>query len=177
MKNLKRHHDEGTPNENEFKASKATVLEAAKRRWLSPVEPQPAPAHQHAAIAPGATIVAATESTEPPSTTAQVRGGAVAAGRQPTESTEPTGALRFRVQVRWDAGGIFTARRKFMSGASLSSAEINDLCVKELQQPRRQKGLGSLAPLGSDVLAPGNCVLESRKARQWACSAMGRPSG
>ena len=72
LKNLKRHHDEGIHDETEFTASKAVAFEAAKRRGLSPVEPQPAPAHQHAATAPTPTIIAATESTVPPSTTAQV---------------------------------------------------------------------------------------------------------
>ena len=68
LKNLKHHHDEGVLDETEFKASKAAVLEAAKRRRPSPVEPQPGPAHQRAATAPAPTIVPATESTAPPST-------------------------------------------------------------------------------------------------------------
>ena len=72
LKNLKRHHDEEILDETEFKASKVVVVEAAKRRRLSPVEPQPAPAHQHAATSPAPTIVSDTESTAPPSTTAQV---------------------------------------------------------------------------------------------------------
>eukprot|EP00614_Pseudopedinella_elastica_P020440 CAMPEP_0172631738 /NCGR_PEP_ID=MMETSP1068-20121228/180834_1 /TAXON_ID=35684 /ORGANISM="Pseudopedinella elastica, Strain CCMP716" /LENGTH=69 /DNA_ID=CAMNT_0013442967 /DNA_START=30 /DNA_END=236 /DNA_ORIENTATION=- len=56
MKNLKRHRGEGVLDENEFKASKAVVLEAAKRGGLSLVEPQTAPAHQRAATAPAPTI-------------------------------------------------------------------------------------------------------------------------
>ena len=67
LKNLKHHHDEEVLDETEFKASKTAVLEAAKRRRPSPVEPRPGPAHQHAATAPAPTIVPATESTVPPS--------------------------------------------------------------------------------------------------------------
>ena len=55
-----RHHGEGILDETEFKASKAVVLEVAKKRRPSPVDPQPAPAHQHAATAPASTTVAAT---------------------------------------------------------------------------------------------------------------------
>ena len=95
-KNLKRHHDEGVLDENEFKAPKAVVLEAAKRGGLSLVEPQTAPAHQRAATSPAPTIVAAAESTAPPSTTAQVPHPHTPGNRRcypPAESTSQGGGL------------------------------------------------------------------------------------
>lgn len=110
MKNLKRHHDEESLDETEFKASKAAVLEAAKRRRLSPVEPQPEPAHQHAATAPAPTTAAATESTEPPSTAAQVPHphtaiSPLAAGYPPAESTSQGGIYPTRGTAVFLGGG------------------------------------------------------------------------
>ncbi len=69
---LKRHHDKGMLDETEYKACKAVILEAAKRRRLSPGELQPACAQEHAATATTPTIVAVIESTAPHSATAQV---------------------------------------------------------------------------------------------------------
>ena len=64
LTNLKRLHDNGILDETEYRASKAVILEAAKRRRLSPGELQP--------IATTPTIVAAIKSTTPHSATAQV---------------------------------------------------------------------------------------------------------